>query len=61
MTDWLGMPTSLYNPMYSARNVYIEEGRYQWSVDPASGSALPIDAHCQKKRKSQKKSGEEQY
>ena len=48
MTDWLGMPTSLYNPMYSANTSYISANPElgAWAVDTSSamgGSAIPLD------------------
>ena len=50
LSDWLGMPTSLYNSMYAAtNNTYIEDKaryNYTWAVDagaPGGGSALPVD------------------
>ena len=52
LSDWLGLPTSLYNPMYAAtNNTYIEDParyNYTWAVDPNApngGSALPVDAN----------------
>ena len=49
MTDWLGMPTSLYNPMYAANTSYITSNTSygEWAVDRGSamgGSAVPLDA-----------------
>jgi hypothetical protein len=41
MTDWLGAPTSLYNPGYSAQNVYLLAGKYKWVT--AGDLALPVD------------------
>ena len=48
MTDWLGLPTSLYNPMYAANTSYITHNPElgQWAIDHASakgGSAIPLD------------------
>ena len=41
MTDWLGTPTSLYNPGYSAQNVYLLSGKYKWVT--SGDLALPVD------------------
>ncbi len=46
MTDWLQMPVSLYNPMYSSQTSYIQNSELgEWVVDYNSskgGSALPL-------------------
>jgi hypothetical protein len=50
LTDWLGMPTSQYCPMYSAANDYIADSHrynYTWAVDvnaTVGPTAIPIDA-----------------
>ena len=46
LTDWLGMPTSLYNSMYAAvNNTYIDDTaryNYTWAIDTAApGGARP--------------------
>jgi hypothetical protein len=49
LTDWLGMPTSQYCPMYSAENDYItdrERYNYTWAVDvdaTVGPTAIPLD------------------
>jgi hypothetical protein len=48
ITDWLQMPTSLYNPMYAANTSYITQSPElgEWAVDAESamgGSAIPLD------------------
>jgi hypothetical protein len=51
LSDWLGMPTSQYSPMYAATNVYItdsERYNYSWAIDsaaPLGGSAVPTDVN----------------
>jgi hypothetical protein len=41
MTDWLGLPLSLYSSSYSGDNIYNETARYNWKVD-AQKHALPV-------------------
>lgn len=45
LTDWLGMPTSLYAPMWSANNSYRDQ--YRWIADTDvgtdAGAAIPVD------------------
>jgi hypothetical protein len=43
LTDWLGLPLSLYAPAYSIDSSYINESLYTWAKDPISGHALPTD------------------
>jgi hypothetical protein len=49
LSDWLGMPTSQYCPMYSASNDYItdhERYNYTWAVDldaTVGPTAIPLD------------------
>eukprot|EP01051_Picozoa_sp_SAG22_P000329 SAG22_NODE_7_length_40155_cov_25.241356_42_plen_204_part_00 len=33
MTDWLGVPLSLYSSSYSGDNVYINRSQFEWKVD----------------------------
>ena len=45
LTNWLGVPSSLYAPMWSANNSYIDQ--YRWIVDETvgadAGAAIPVD------------------
>lgn len=49
LSDWLGMPTSQYCPMYSATNDYIIDTsryNYTWAVDvnaTVGPTAIPVD------------------
>jgi hypothetical protein len=48
MSDWLGMPTSQYCPMYSANNDYITDPgyNYTWLIDDTAtvgATAIPVD------------------
>jgi len=40
LTDWLGLPLSLYSSSYSGDNIYL--GQYDWKVDSLK-HALPVD------------------
>ena len=40
LTDWLGLPLSLYSSSYSGDNIYL--GEYDWKVDSLK-HALPVD------------------
>eukprot|EP00039_Didymoeca_costata_P008485 m.112767 g.112767 ORF g.112767 m.112767 type:complete len:859 (-) comp14102_c0_seq2:80-2656(-) len=42
MTNWLNSPTSLYNPMYSATNVYINNPDYEWLIDETKNNTIPL-------------------
>eukprot|EP01043_Picozoa_sp_COSAG02_P034822 COSAG02_NODE_2457_length_8810_cov_4.343933_7_plen_1170_part_00 len=42
LTDWLGLPLSLYSSAYSGENVWIKSGQFTWTIDPVdSGNVLP--------------------
>jgi hypothetical protein len=42
MTDWLGLPLSLYSSSYSGDNVYLKAGQFKWKVDEQK-HAIPTD------------------
>jgi hypothetical protein len=42
MTDWLGLPLSLYSSSYSGDNVYLKRGEFRWKVD-LQQHAIPTD------------------
>lgn len=42
MTDWLGLPLSLYASSYSAGNVYRQADMFAWNTDDR-GHAIPVD------------------
>ena len=42
VTDWLGLPLSLYSSSYSGDNVYIRAGEFEWKVDEQK-HAIPTD------------------
>ena len=46
MTDWLGLPLSLYSSSYSGDNVYLKRGEFRWKVAAARHPHGPQLLRC---------------